>query len=96
MRAVKHICDLCGNAIPVKEPRAMLRVPNFDKAEATATVTHINGVPVFEMSLQMLMTGSGPAHDSTDYDVCRGCCEGLLRARAGFVRALREKQYSER
>ena len=87
MKIERHLCDLCGGKIAKGDKFAMLSVPDFD-----AKPTQKIGV---ESPFSVFLLGGDLPGASADkrYEVCRGCVDGLLKARAYIRRAALERAY---
>lgn len=85
MQLKKRICDLCGGRIRKKDGGwGVLTVPDFKKADAKP-----DGSPEQNMMVRMSLFSFGPTEPTgKEFDVCRGCCEGLLMS----ALAAREKR----
>lgn len=80
MKLERHLCDLCGGTIPGDTPYGSLVVPNFAKADVRRAERQLEDV-FLEQVARAFGPVFRPAHVATTYDVCRGCIDGLLRAR---------------
>ena len=92
MKIERHLCDLCGGAIGKAEGYAVLSVPDFDGNEKKAAKPD---QPTIDGYIVLSWVGCGSERDSSKkYDVCRGCCEGLMKARACVRRAALERMFA--
>lgn len=90
MKIERQLCDLCGGTIVKKDGGyAVLTVPDFD---GTAKPKKASADNPFMISLEFVINGVSSA--SKTYDVCRGCCEGLLKARAYIRHAALERIFA--
>jgi hypothetical protein len=87
MKIERHLCDLCGGTIKRKEAFATLTVPDFDAPPAQRISEDASPLRFF--------ISISPSKKQKSYDVCRGCVEGLLKARAYIKRAALERVYAQ-